>query len=378
LIYFDNAATTYPKPEDVYQALDFYNRKMAVNVGRGQYPLADNAASIVEKTRIQIKALFSAPSKQVIFEPSATIALNVVLRGLDWNSIHTVYVSPFEHNAVCRTLNYLKTQFDFSIKILEVKKAPFLFDLDLQKKVFAQFPPDLVVLSHASNMCGSVAPVKELFSMAKRYGSLTVLDTAQSAGLIDLNSIDCQVDFTVFAGHKALMGPLGIGGIVMDEKLKLNPFLYGGTGFDSRNLLMPAELPSKFEAGSSNIVAIAGLSTSLEWIACKGISYLHEQEQLKYTKLKEMLLGFDCVSLIGTEYQGNQVGVLSCLMEGYSVDEVGLILGQHDIAVRTGLHCAPSAHEFFGTFPEGTIRLSVGYFTTENDIEELDNLLKQL
>lgn len=377
LVYLDNAATTFPKPEPVYFAMDKCARELGVNVGRGQYPLAEKANNLLEKTRAQVLELFHAPTMQVIFTPSSTIALNIVLQGLDWETIQNVYISPFEHNAVQRTINYLQSVYKFAIKILDVNRIPFYYNIEKQTQSFLEFPPDLIILNHASNVCGAVAPAKQIFTLAKTYGAITVLDVAQSAGLIDVNMVESKIDFIVFAGHKALMGPLGVGGIVMSDNKYLKPILFGGTGFDSRNPLMPDSLPFRLEAGSPNIVAIAGLSASLDWIQENGIGKLHSTEQLMYRKLKSILRERESIQLVGTDYQGEQVGVLSCLIDGYSADEVGLVLGKNDIAVRSGLHCAPSAHVFFGTYPGGTIRMSIGFSTSLDDIEVLAEVLSR-
>ncbi len=377
MVYLDNAATTFSKPETVYLAMDKCARELGVNVGRGQYPLAEKANDLVEKTRIQVSELFQAPAMKVVFTPSATISLNIVLQGLDWSTIQNVYISPFEHNGVKRIINYLQTLYKFTINILDVNQIPFCYNLEQQSISFSEVSPDLVILNHASNVCGAVAPAALIFALAKAYGAITVLDVAQSAGLIEISMVEFNVDFLVFAGHKALLGPIGIGGIIMHENNNIRPILFGGTGFDSKNPLMPNSLPFRLEAGSPNIVAIAGLSASLEWIKEKSIVALHAAEQEMYYKLKLLLCERENIQLFGADYQGSQVGVLSCLIDGYSADEVGLLLGKNDIAVRSGLHCAPGAHEFFGTYPGGTVRMSVGGSTSPDDIEVLAEVLSQ-
>lgn len=377
LVYLDNAATTFPKPELVYLAMDKCARELGVNVGRGQYPLAEKVNNLIEKTRAKVLELFHARTMQVIFTPSSTIAINIVLQGIDWDTIRNVYISPFEHNAVQRTINYLQILYKFTINILDVNRIPFYYNIEKQSQSFSEVPPDLIILNHASNVCGAVAPAKQIFTLAKTYGAITVLDVAQSAGLIDVNMVESKIDFVVFAGHKALMGPLGVGGIVMSDSKYLKPILFGGTGFDSRNPFMPDSLPFRLEAGSPNIVAIAGLSASLDWIQENGIRKLHSTEQQMYRQLKSMLSKRENIQLVGTDYKGEQVGVLSCLIDGYSADEIGLVLGQNNIAVRSGLHCAPGAHDFFGTYPGGTIRMSVGFSTSLDDIEVLAEVLSR-
>ncbi|NLE04198.1 MAG: aminotransferase class V-fold PLP-dependent enzyme [Crenarchaeota archaeon] len=379
MIYLDNAATSYPKPTVVYEAMDNCNRTLAFNVGRGQYDSASQAASIVERTRRQILNFFDCPTGQVIFSPSATSALNMVIQGQPYQEGDVIYISPFEHNAIRRTLNHLAQKIKLHIKFLSVSKMPFTFDLETIKTQFSNDPPAFVFISHASNVCGALAPVKELFLLAKLYGATTILDTAQSAGHVSISMRDILADYLIFAGHKALLGPIGIGGIVMHNKdANLKPTIFGGTGFDSRNPFMPKELPYRLEAGSLNIVAIAGLSASLQWISEIGIETIvaHESEMLN--RIQMILDDSGVFSCLGVNYLGDRVGVLSCISEEYLPDELGLILNKNSICVRTGLHCSPDAHRFFNTFPSGAIRFSVGIFTSKEDIDQLASVIQEM
>ena len=379
MIYLDNAATSYPKPAVVYEAMDNCNRTLAFNVGRGQYDSASQAAIIVERTRRQILDFFDYPAGQVIFSSSATYALNMVLQGQPYREGDVIYISPFEHNAIRRILNHLAKKIKIEIRFLSVSKTPFMFDLQAISKQFSNDPPSYVFISHASNVCGAVAPIKEIFTLAKLYGATTVVDTAQSAGHVFITMRNIMADYVIFAGHKALLGPIGIGGILMHSKdSNLFPTIFGGTGFDSRNPYMPNELPYRLESGSLNIVAIAGLSASLQWINEIGIELIAAHERKMLNKIQTVLEDSDSISCLGVDYQGDRVGVLSCISDGYSPDEFGLILNKNSICARTGLHCSPDAHKFFNTFPGGTIRFSVGWFTTEEDIDLLASVIHEL
>ncbi|MFA7107529.1 MAG: aminotransferase class V-fold PLP-dependent enzyme [Sphaerochaetaceae bacterium] len=372
MLYFDNAATTFPKPERVYKAMDFCARNGAVNVGRGQYPLAENASILVNKTREKVKQFFNAKDNSfVIFTSSATIAINQILRGIDYSSIRNVYISPFEHNAVIRTLNYLNQKYNFCIRQLQVDFLPFSFNLNKIEDQFIENEPDLVVLSHASNVCGSVLPAKDIFTIAKKYNAITVLDSAQSAGLIEIFYSSWNIDYLIFAGHKALLGPFGVAGFIMNENMHLKPILSGGTGFDSQNPFMPQELPFVNEAGSLNLIAIVGLGSAIDYINEIGIKNIHKKEIDLRNHFINLINDFDEFEIIGKNYQGEYVGVISVIHENYSPDEIGKILGGHNICVRTGLQCSPLAHKFFGTFPSGTIRFSFSFF---NNIEEINSL----
>jgi cysteine desulfurase family protein len=375
MVYFDNAATTYPKPEEVYEALDTCARNYAVNVGRGQYDLSDTASIVVSETRLQLLTLFHSLSSQVIFSPSATIAANQILRGLDFSKIHNVYISPFEHNAVVRTLNYLQKEYNFTINYLSVALRPFAFDLNIIEKDFAINKPDLIILNHASNVCGCVSPASDIFDLSKKSGAINILDTAQTAGIIDIFYDDWQVDYLIFAGHKGLYGPLGVAGFLMKDNFKsLKPLITGGSGFDSINKFMPTQLPSRYEAGSLNINSIAGLNSSLKILNSNEISIRRDNELKLLLYFEEFIeQNFPEFEIIGKNYLGERVAVSSLIHEEYSPDEIGLILNKYGFAVRTGMHCAPLAHAFLGTSPAGTARFSFGIFNTK---EEIDLLIK--
>ncbi len=378
MIYFDNAATTFPKPEIVYSSMDKFYRQYGVNIGRGQYTLAEHGSGVVEETRGLLLDLFHSQNKNVVFTSSATEGINLVLQGIKWNHGMTVYISPFEHNAVTRTLNYLTRMYNINICELYVDKEAIDFDIEKIKYQFQDDKPDVVVMTHASNVCGLIFPVKEIFNLAKNYNAITVLDMAQTAGLVDINLNDSYVDYAIFAGHKTLYGPFGIAGVICDDDSKLEPLIYGGTGTESANQEMPLDTPSRFEAGSLNIHAISGLNSALKWINTIGIEKISYHEQNNLKRIYSILSRFNNIKIIGMNDLNKHVGVVSCVFDGFSSDEIGKILGENDIAVRTGLHCSPSAHKFLGTFPSGTVRLSVSYFNNDDDFEKLEEVLEYI
>jgi cysteine desulfurase family protein len=371
VIYFDNAATTFPKPEEVYSFMDAFYRECGVNVGRGQYDLAAKASLLVSETRQLLLDLFHCPQKKVIFTPSATEALNVILQGLPWQDGMNVYITPFEHNAVLRVLHHLKSIYQFNVIELNVDKEIMDYDLEEIKYQFQDKRPDSVIMSHASNVCGLVAPIKEICALSKCYDAINVIDMAQTAGLVetDLNSV--QADFVVFAGHKTLYGPLGIAGFVLNQDVNLKPLMYGGTGFDSANPDLPKIIPGRYEVGSLNIQAVAGLNAALKWIAKIGIAKIFAKEGENTSKLFELLTSFKNIKTVGIKSIENHIGIISCNFDGYSSDNIGQVLNDHGIAVRTGLHCAPNAHRFLGTFPGGAVRFSMGYFNVQNEFSKL-------
>lgn len=373
MAYFDNAATTFPKPEEVYQYMDSFYRNYGVNIGRGSYDTAITASSVMEDTRNLLLELFRARGKKVLFQPTATEALNLVLRGLPWHDGMVVYVTPFEHNAVTRTLNYIQKDYKLRIIELAVDRNTLSYQLEKIEYQFQDAQPSVVIASHASNVCGVIAPIERIFPLAKKYSAITVADMSQTAGLVDVDLIAAQVDYAVFAGHKTLYGPFGASGVIVPLNVDLLPLIFGGTGIESANPLMPDILPEKYEAGSHNVQAIAGLYAALKWSKKTGISAIRERESKARERLLNILSDYPFIHTIKGE--AATVGVVSCTFDGYSSDSIGQVLNEQGIACRVGLHCAPTAHRFLGTFPAGTVRFSVGYFTTEKDFEKLQAAL---
>lgn len=374
MAYFDNASTTYPKPECVYTFMDQFYRQSGGNAGRGHYSIAQSAGELILDTRKRLQELLHCPAKQVVFTPTATIALNIIIQGIIASGAKNIYISPFEHNAVTRTLHHYERIERISVTQLSVTKE-LKYDLGKIRYQFDAVKPDLVIVSHASNTTGLVAPIENIFSLAKKYGAYTLVDMAQSAGLVDCNiGLNC-IDFAVFAGHKTLYGPTGISGFVMETSIKFPAVLFGGTGYESANQDMPESIPEKYEMGTLNIVGIAGLNSSLKWIQEKTIEMLAQKEQENRGKLLEILNRYDFIRIVGNYESNKYVGIVSCLIDGISSDSAGNIFDRKGVSVRTGLHCAPLAHKFIGTYPAGTIRFSVNYFTSEEDFEQLIEVL---
>lgn len=375
IAYFDNAATSFPKPEAVYQAMDDCARNYGVSIGRGQHLLSAKAAYVADETRELLLQLFHCTNKKVVFTNTATEALNIILTPQIISEGCIVYISPFEHNAVTRTLHHIAENKRIKIRQLMVDSDTLCYDIHAIQQQFQDEPPHCVIISHASNVTGAVAPIRDIFSLAKRYNSVTVADMCQTAGLIDTDISSSDFDFVVFAGHKTLYGPLGISGFICQYPEQLPPLIYGGTGIESANQDMPISSPERFEAGSHSSIAIAGLNASVKWILDTGIQNVYEREQDNKRRLVELLTQYDNIRIIQTE---NQIGLISCLFNQYSSDEIGQVLSEQHIAFRSGLHCAPYAHRFINTFPAGTVRFSVGYFNTEDDFSMLDHALQYI
>ena len=374
MAYFDNAATTYPKPEEVYSFMDRFYRECGASVGRGHYSLSRSTAQMVAETRSLIQDLLHCPAKQVVFTPTATIALNMIIQGVINAGAKNIYISPFEHNAVTRTLHHYEKNGQISVYQLSVSQD-LSYDLERIKYQFDANKPDFVIVSHASNVCGLVAPVEDIFSLAKKYSAITLVDMAQTAGLVDCNIGLTTFDFAVFAGHKTLYGPTGISGFVMNPEIKLPSVFFGGTGYESANQDMPDSIPEKFDMGTQNTSGLAGLNAALHWNRSQSIQEIWNREQEHRRRLLDLLSDYWFIQIIGNNPAQTYVGIVSCLIDGISSDSAAGIFDRCGISVRTGLQCAPLAHQFLGTYPAGTIRFSVSYFSTDEDFEELRKAL---
>lgn len=378
-IYLDNAATTFPKPEAVYQAMDDANRHYAVNAGRGSYALASHAAAVIAETRTLLKQISGAnETMKAVLMSSATIACNQLLGGIDWKSEDTVYVSPFEHNAVMRVLALQQEKYHFSIEELALDEESLLLDLEKIQFQFLRKKPSVVVMSHVSNVTGYILPVEQVAALAKEYGALMVVDGAQGLGLVPVCLCETDIDAYVFAGHKTLYGPFGTGGFLIRESIceagRVKPVLAGGTGSDSLNLKMPQTGELAFEPGSPNIVAIAGLRAALQELCSRKNESLFTQERRLTEYLIEKLSNIPEVKLYLPADKERHVGIVSFSMEGYQASDVGMILDQdYRIAVRTGYQCAPLIHKYLRDESSGgVVRVGISRYTT---MEELDALV---
>ena len=378
MIYLDNAATTFPKPEEVYLAMDEANRTYAVNAGRGSYRVAQYASKVIDDTRNEIlKLVHGDKGTSVVLVPSVTIALNQILHGLSFVSGDIVYVSPYEHNAEAQTLNLISKRKGIVIKELPINEETMELDLDRVRYQFSREQPKCVCVTHVSNVTGYILPIADLLNEAKNYDAITILDASQSLGLLEVNVKKIKADFIAFAGHKTLYGPLGVAGFIINSGVVLDEFIVGGTGSDSLNLNMPQSIPNKYEAASSNIVAIAGLNAALKWI---NINDIYEHEKYLTDYLVDKLKGISNIKLYLPDCKHAHISIVSFNIDGYKADDLGLVLDQDfDIAVRTGYHCAPYIHKYLqDEYALGTVRVGIGFFNSEKDIDILINALLEL
>lgn len=377
MVYLDNAATTFPKPESVYAAMDKTNRELCVNAGRGSYRIAREASELISETKKMLRELVHADiDSAVVFSPSITIALNQIINGLSYTKSTVVYVSPYEHNAVARTVHMASQKFGFKVKQLPINDG-YEVDIDKIKYEFSKEKPSVVICTHVSNVTGYILPVTEIFHEAKKFDAVCILDSAQSLGLVPIDVRSMAVDIIAFAGHKTLYGPFGIGGFLNITGIGLDEVITGGTGSDSLNLEMPDHPEGRYEAASSNIVAISGLNAALKEINIEE-NYSKEKELTDYfiervSKLKN-------IKMFLPEHIDNHVGIVSFVVNGMASEDVGSILDEDfDIAVRTGYHCAPFIHDYIGDKKNsGTVRVGIGRFNSKADIDILISSLEDI
>ncbi len=378
MIYLDNAATTYPKPESVYEKMDWATRNLSFNAGRGSYAVAKEATHIIDETRALLLKMVSACSdEKAVLTSSATEALNIIIQGIDWMPGDVVYITPYEHNAVARVLELISSNKGVHVELLPVKQDTLEIDVDKAKYLFLKNKPKCVCCVHVSNVTGYILPVKEIFDAAKDVDSITVMDASQSFGLIDININEIKADYIAFAGHKTPYGPFGIGGFIAKD-CKLDVVFAGGTGSNSLNLNMPDKTPDKYEFGSKNIVAIAGLNEALKCLDRES-ALIHERKIMKYL-VSELMKNSDLIIYQSSVDLNKQIGVLSLNVKGMKSEDVGMILDEDfDIAVRTGYHCAPYIHKYLRDEEYlGTVRIGLSRFTTIDDVNELINALNEI
>ncbi len=365
-VYFDNAATSFPKPEQVATAMDVLLRSTALSPGRAAHAFSLTAGRVIFAARELLAAFFGCPdSSRVIFTANVTEALNVGIFGLLRPGDHVIATGT-EHNSVMRPLRHLEQQGRITVSVLPVSAAGETDPADL---VRCRRPGTrLIVVNHVSNVTGTVAPLAELAAL--KEGALLMVDAAQSAGLFELDATGLGIDFLAFTGHKGLLGPTGTGGFVLGPGIDLPPFKMGGTGSASERELQPDFAPDCYEAGTPNTLGIAGLAAGVRFIQETGLTTIRSHELALTSRFLDGLSQIKGIMVYGLPTRAGRGAVVSFRPGGKSVDEVAYRLDREfAIMARAGLHCAPLAHRGLGTFPEGTVRVSFGFFNTTDEVE---------
>jgi cysteine desulfurase family protein len=366
-VYLDNAATSWPKPEAVYRAVDHFMREVGATPGRGGHRREEEAQRIADEARAALARLFHAPDPQgVAFTMNATQAINMALKGLLQPGDHVV-TSSVEHNAVWRPLKALERR---SVQVTAVPCAPS-GTLDAADVKAALRPNTrLVVMLHGSNVLGTISPIAEVGEIAHRHGALFLVDAAQTAGAYPIDVEAMHIDLLAFAGHKGLYGPHGTGGLVVRPGVALETWVEGGSGVESASETMPESLPARLEAGTQNAAGIAGLLEGVRFVLERGVERIRAHEMEMTGLLIQELQAIPGLTILGPDGLARRTSVVSVTIEGYSPDQLAAVLDQvFDVATRAGLHCAPQAHRVTGTLECGALRFSPGYFTTADEIQ---------
>jgi cysteine desulfurase / selenocysteine lyase len=383
MIYLDNAATSFPKPEPVFKGMEAFVRSSAANPGRSGHRRAVEAESMINETRRLVARLFGfLRPERVAFTLNATDALNMAMKGLLRPGDHAI-TSVLEHNSISRPLNQLEKN-----GMIELTRLPansnHIIDPD---DVARAFRPStrLVALTHTSNVTGTIQPVETIGKIVRERNAFFLVDASQSAGVVPIAVVESCIDLLAFTGHKGLLGPTGTGGLLAGERVDVSPWREGGTGGDSSSPLQPAEMPHRLEGGTPNIFGIAGLREGVRLLLESGVENVlnHERALIAefYQSLKnpDSFLWYGADRIISERNGEGRVGIVGVNLPGFTPAELAAILDERfDIAVRAGLHCAPYAHKHLGTFPEGFVRFSVGYLTIMDDVRQAAYALNEI
>ena len=370
MIYFDNAATSWPKPPGVVQAMVHFMEAIGANPGRAAHRQAVVAGRIVYGAREAVAELFGAADPlRVVFGQNVTEALNLVLRGLLRPGDHVV-TSSMEHNAMMRPLRWLEGR-GVELTVVQCSPQGALLPADVEAAIRAN--TRVVALNHASNVVGTLLPVAEVGAMCRKRGLLLLVDAAQTGGAYPVDVQAAQIDLLAFTGHKSLGGPMGTGGLIVGERVDethMAPLIRGGTGSRSELEVQPDFLPDMYESGTPNAVGLAGLQAGLQWVLERGVGAIRAREIALTQRLIHGLRRIPGVAVFGTLDAELQTATVSFNISGMASSDVGLRLDEdYGIMCRVGLHCAPAAHKTMGTFPNGTVRFGLSAFTTADEVE---------
>jgi cysteine desulfurase/selenocysteine lyase len=368
LIYLDNGATSFPKPEQVYTYMDHFYRNFGVNPGRSGYDLCLETGAVVDGTRKMLTKFFNGTDPdRLCFSYNSTDALNLIMFGMLRPGDHAI-TTTLEHNSVLRPLYHLSRD-GVDVEYVPFDQAGFVDPDEIRKR----FRPTtrLVIVNHASNVIGTVQPIREIGRYCREAGIPFAIDASQSAGKIPIDMADQCLDVVAFTGHKSLLGPTGIGGLYVREGIEIRHTRAGGTGVRSAERPHLDEYPFRLEYGTPNTIGIAGLNAGLKWVLAKGLSAIHEHEMELAQTLRDGLAAIPGVILYCQENLADHIAVLAFNVKGMDAADVGTMLDvDHDIACRTGLHCAPLVHEQLGTDKvRGAVRFGIGPFNTEEHIQ---------
>ncbi len=375
MIYLDNAATSFPKPSNVYDEVLNCMKNYAANPGRSSHDMSLKASKKIAEARYEISSLFNIDNPfNIVFTVNATEAINIAIKGIINKGDHVIS-TVIEHNSVLRPLSYLKNE-GAEVSLINVDEYGFVQLNELKSKIKRN--TKLIIINHGSNVLGTIQNLEEIGNLAKDRGIVFMVDASQTAGTFDIDVKKSNIGLLAFPGHKGLLGPQGTGALYIKDGIDLKEFISGGTGSNSSEMVQPDFLPDKFESGTLNTPGIAGLCEGIKFIKKTGASNIkiHEENLTEY--LLQELKKIQTVKIYGLKNSKNRASVVSINIENVDSAKVGYILNKKGIAVRTGFHCAPLIHKVIGTEKFGTVRISLGYFNTFDDIEKLIDAVRYI
>jgi cysteine desulfurase family protein len=377
-IYFDNAATSWPKPEETYAAMDQFSRVIGGSPGRSGHRLSIESGRVIMNAREALARLFGIDDPfQLVFTKNATEALNLAIAGLLSPGDHVI-TSSMEHNSVMRPLRALESK-GVELSVIGCSPQGALDPKNLLTMI--KTTTKAVIITHASNVTGTIMPIQEVGYFAGKHDLTFCVDAAQTAGALPIDVSKMNIDLMAFSGHKALFGPQGTGGLYIRKGIeeKINPLIVGGTGSRSEHESQPDFMPDRYESGTLNTLGLAGLGAGVKYILDKGVDNIRIRERMLTLRFLEGLQSIEGLRIYGIGDASRQISVVSFNIDGLTPSEVSFTLDeQFGIMSRPGLHCAPSAHRTIGTFPGGTVRFSLGYFNTEEEIDYAIDTVRQL
>ncbi|HZG57284.1 aminotransferase class V-fold PLP-dependent enzyme [Paenibacillus sp.] len=375
--YFDNAASSWPKPPDVAEAVGRAVADNGANPGRGGHRMAVDAGRSMFRTRAKLAKLFGVRNpNDIAFALNTTAALNTAILGYVREGDHVVCTA-VEHNSVRRPLEWLKATKSVRVTYVETDEDGTLDPMRVKESVEAG--TRLIVVNHSSNLLGSIVPLQEIGEIAKTRGAALLVDAAQSAGVLPIDVSAMGIDMLAFPGHKALYGPQGTGGLYISPHVEVEPIVFGGTGSQSEAVLQPTVRPDRYESGTQNAPGIAGLGAGLDFVLHETPANIHTKEWALTQRMMEGLLQLDGVRILGPAPGRARTGIVSFTAKGIDSAELAFVLDQHfRIAVRAGFHCTPLAHRTAGTEQSGAVRASVGAFTTDEQVDYFLESMQQV
>ena len=376
-IYLDNAATSFPKPKEVATAVYDFMVNNGTSSGRGSYKKAMQSDYIVYECRKLIGKLFNFDNpKKVVFTSNVTDSLNIAMRGILKENDHVI-TSSLEHNAVWRCLKTLERDINIKIDTVECSKDGITNPQDIKK--YIKKDTALIVFTQASNVLGTIQPIREIGAIAREHNIPFLVDSAQSAGAMKIDVKEDNIDILAFTGHKSLLGPMGTGGLIINTDIDIKPLKAGGTGGDSAYEYQPDYYPNHLETGTSNVSGIVGLREAIKFLNKEGIENIHNKEKELTKYALQRLETVKDIEIYGPKDCEKMLSVISFNIKYKRPEDVGSILDQkYDIMLRAGLHCAPTAHSVIGTKERGTLRIGLGYFNEKEDIDKLVEALNNL